>query len=74
MASGSIIRVPVNLETYPNGLQLLVRATSSALSDRGFDLAAARAQKARLCTEKLLDWTKLEAGSLMCLPKINNND
>ena len=67
MASGSSSVLPVTYpETYSDGLQLLIQATSSALSDKGFNLPTERAQKARLCAEKFLDWAKThqaEAGS-----------
>ena len=46
------------LETYSDGLQLLIQATSSALSDKEFDLPTERVQKARLCAEKFLVWAK----------------
>ena len=60
MASGSSSVLPVTYpETYSDGLQLLIQATSSALSDKGFDLPTETAQKARLCAEKFLDWAKL---------------
>ena len=66
MASGSIDSGSTYPETYSDGLQLLIQAAFLALSDKGFDLPTERAQKARLCAEKFLDWAKThqaEAGS-----------
>ena len=45
-------------ETYSDSLQLLIQATSSALSDKKFDLPTERVQKAQLCAEKFLVWAK----------------
>ena len=39
------------------GFHLLKNALSSVLTDKGFDIPSERAQKGRLCAEKLLEWT-----------------
>ena len=38
------------------GFHLLKNALSSVLMDKGFDIPSERAQKGRLCAEKLLEW------------------
>ena len=45
-------------ENQEYSFKLLVKCSSSVLTDKGFDIPSEEAQKARLCAAKLLEWMK----------------
>ena len=53
--------IETSIETEENqeySFKLLVKCSSSVLTDKGFDIPSEEAQKARLCAAKLLEWMK----------------